>query len=387
MSDVTRDLPFEPSEFDARLGRLKAVMGERGLDAMLTFVQENQYWLRGYETTGFHSFPQALIVTARGATLLVTRQLEIENATDNAYDLCAVGYRDDEDPGEAIARALVDMGLASATLGIEKKTPWVTVQVYETLQRQAREARWQDCSGLIETLRSVKSPAEIDYMRAAAKCTGAAMRAGIEAVHAGASEFDLAAAVSAARIAAGSHFTRNPTYIASGARSALGHATWIGRRIEAGDVVFFELGANIRHYDSALIRCAVAGPASDEMKACHEASHAALDAAMARLAPGAVASDIHAAAQAEFDRRGFGDRFDHRIGYGIGIEFLTWIERGGLSLDPGSTQRIEPNMTVHLIPFLKTAGRFCIGFSETVRVTETGCEALETGCPRDLYER
>ena len=383
---MSPDLPFEPAEFDARLDRLRAAMEARGLDAMLTFVQENQYWLRGYETTGFHSFPQALIVPARGDTLLVTRQLEIENATDNAYKLPAIGYQDDEEPGEAMARALVDMGLGSATVGVEKQTPWVTVGVYEILLRQAPDVRWEDCSGIIEMLRSVKSPAELAYMREAARCVGAAMRAGIEAVHAGASEFDLAAAVSAARINAGSHFTRNPTYIASGARSALGHASWIGRTLEPGDVIFFELGANIRHYDSALIRCAVAGAATDQMKACLEASSAALDATLAHVAPGAIARDVHKAALGALDKHGLAACFDHRIGYGIGIEFLTWIERGGLSLDPGSMQVLEPNMTIHLIPFLKVAGKFSLGSSETVRVTETGCEILDTGCPRVLSE-
>ena len=387
MNTTTPDLPFEPSEFDARLARLTSALQARGLDAMVTFVQENQYWLTGYETTGFHSFPQALIVTASGDKMLVTRRMEIENATDNAYRLPAIAYDDDDDPGEAMAGALADMGLDGAAIGIEKRSPWMTVDVYETLLRRAPAARWQDCSGLIEMLRSVKSPAELAYMRAAALCTGAAMRAGIEAVHAGASEFEVAAAVSAARIAAGSHFTRNPTYIVAGSRSALGHATWIGRRIEPGDVVFFEVGSTVRHYDAALIRCAVAGPANDDMKACHEASCAALEAAMAHIAPGAVARDVHAAAKGEVVRRGMGERFEHRIGYGIGIEFLTWIERGGVSLDKGSTQILEADMTVHLNAFLATAGRYSIGVSETVRVTETGCEAFETGCPRELFER
>ena len=71
------------------------------------------------------------------------------------------------------------------------------------------------------------------------------------------------------------------------------------------------------------------------MKAGHEASVAALDAALGTLRPGVLAREVHAAGQAELDRHGFGELFDHRMGYGIGVEFLTWIERGGLSLDAG----------------------------------------------------
>ena len=387
MSDDGSTLPFEPAEYDQRMGRLTTALEQRGLDAMLTFVQENQYWLCGYETTGFHSFPQALMITTQGEKLLVTRQLEIENATDNAYELPAVGYQNDEDPGRVIAAELLDLGLGTARVGLEKKTPWVTVEVFETLINDTPKLKLEDCSGLIESLRSRKSEAELDYMRSAARATGAAVRAGVEAVRAGATEFEVAAAVSAARISAGSHFTRNPTYIASGPRSARGHASWIGRTIEAGDVVFFELGANVCHYDSALIRCAVAGAATDEMKACHEASCAALEAALESLKPGTMAREVHRAAQQEFDRRGYGELFDHRTGYGIGIEFLTWIERGGVSLDAGSTQSLEPGITLHLIPFFKNPGKYSIGVSETVHLTNDGVEVLDTGCPRELFER
>ena len=122
------------------------------------------------------------------------------------------------------------------------------------------------------------------------------------------------------------------------------------------------------------------------MKKYHAASCAALDAAMETLKPGVPAREVHLAAKSTLDRLGYGHYFDHRIGYGIGIEFLTWIERGGMSLDTVSTQRIEPNMTFHLIPFIKVPGQYSIGVIETVRVTETGCEILETGCPRQLFE-
>jgi len=386
VSELLSALPFTGAEFNERTARLANSLKERGLDAIVTFVQENQYWVCGYETTGFHSFAQGLIVTADGVKLLVTRQLEIENATDNSFELPAIGYQDGEDPGAAILRALLQSGLGDASIGLEKKTPWLTVEIFQALTAALPGARFQDCSGLIEQLRSVKSTAEVAYMRTAARAVGTAINAGISKVRAGVSEFEIAAAVSAARINAGSHFTRNPTYITSGIRSALGHASWTGRTVAADEIVYFELGANVRHYDAALIRTAVAGKASEEMKDCHAASISALDAALSCLKPGVRAKDVHAAADAELQRLGYGHLFDHRIGYGIGIEFLTWIERGGVSLDPSSTQLIKPNMTLHLIPFFKVPGKFSIGVSETVLVTLDGCEVLETDCARKLFE-
>lgn len=378
-------LPFTAAEYDRRFERLKAKMEERGLDALILCGPENQYWLTGYETTGFHSFPQAMIVRQDGTRLLVTRQLEVENATDNAYKLPARGYQDDESPGAAIAKGLIDLGLGARTVGVEKKVPWFIVDVYESLMRGAPGAKLVDVSGMAELLRSVKSPAEIGYVRKAAMAVGAAMKAGLEAVREGTTEYDVAAEVHHARIKAESHFIRNPSYIVSGPRSALAHATWIGRKLEKGDVVFFELGANVRHYDAALIRCAVVGKASDSVRRAADASRAALEIAIKAIKPGIQARDVHIAAHKELERHGFGKYFDHRIGYGIGIEFLTWIERGGVSLDQGSTQILEPNMTLHVIPYFKVPGKYSMGYSETVRVTENGREVL-TNFPRVLTE-
>ena len=378
-------LPFKSAEYDARAARLRARLEEKGLDAIVLAGPESHYWLTGYETTGFHSFPQALIAARDGTRLMVTRQLEIENATDNAYGLPAVSYRDDENPGQSVAKGLLDMGLGHATVGVEKKVPWLVTDVYEALVRNAPSARFVDASGTVETLRAVKSPAELAYMRKAARAVEAAMRAGLDEVREGASEYRIAAEVHRARIEAESHFIRNPSYIVSGPRSALAHATWIGRTVKKGDVVFFELGANVRHYDAALIRCAVVGRASDDVRRASDASHEALEATIKAIKPGAVAREVHAVAQKSLDARGFGANFDHRVGYGIGIEFLTWIERGGISLDAGSNQILEPNMTLHLITHFKVPGRYSIGFSETVRVSETGAEVL-TRFPRVLTE-
>src|SRR5262249_14843022 len=150
---------------------------DRGLDALLVSGPENQYYLTGYETTGFHSFPQTLIFPRREPPLLVTRRLEQGNA-DAAYSLRCRGYRDDEDPADALATALRDLGLADSLLGVEKATPWLIVRLYEGLRRALPTATLEDASGVVELMRAVKSPAELAYMRQAAVAVAAGMRAG-----------------------------------------------------------------------------------------------------------------------------------------------------------------------------------------------------------------
>ena len=384
MSPSEHWLPFDADEYTRRQAALRARMDERGIDAVLLSGPENQYYLTGYETTGFHSFPQTLIFPRSAPPLLVTRQLEEGNAAA-AHELGCHGYRDDEDPAEALAGSLRELGLAERTIGVEKAVPWLTVRLFEGLQTRLTSAKLLDVSGLVELMRATKSPAEIAYMRRAAVAVAAGMRAGLAAVREGGNEREIAAAVFPARILAGSHFVRNPTYITAGPRSALAHATWLGKTLERGDVVFLEMGANVRHYDAALIRTAVVGPASDELRRAADASIAGLMAAIATVRGGVRASDVYRSTRDAIAKAGGERHFLHRAGYGIGIEFLTWIERGGVSLDAGAETILQPNMTLHLVPYLLLPGLGSVGFSETVCVTETGCEVL-TRCPRGLTE-
>ena len=94
-------LPFDAAEYEQRQAALRAQMEERDLAAVLLSGPENQYYLTGYETSGFHSFPQILIVPRSGPPLLVTRQLEEGNAAA-AYALASRGYRDDDKPAEVL---------------------------------------------------------------------------------------------------------------------------------------------------------------------------------------------------------------------------------------------------------------------------------------------
>ena len=383
MADLT-GLPFDAAEYEQRQATLRARMDERGLDAMLVSGPENQYYLTGYETAGFHSFPQTLIVPRAAPPVLVTRRLEEGNAAA-AYRLACRGYRDDEDPAEAVAVALRDLGLDDKALGVEKAVPWLTVRLFEGLQHALPIGTLTDVSGLVELMRAVKSPAEIAYIRQAAFAVAAGMDAGLAAIRPGANEREIAAAVFPARILAGSHFVRNPTYITAGPRSARAHATWLGKTLEPGDVVFLEMGANVRHYDAALIRTAVVAPASDQVRRAADASIAGLAAAITTVRAGIPASEVYRATREAIAKHGCEQYFLHRAGYGIGIEFLTWIERGGVSLDAGARTILQPNMTLHLVPYLLLPQLGSIGFSETVRVTGTGCEVL-TQCPRVLTE-
>lgn len=81
------------------------------------------FYLTGYDTTGFHSFPQVMIFSIDNKRTLVTRQYEVENALKASYKLDAIGYDDSQGPAPAVASVVGYLGLAERRLGIEKNVP------------------------------------------------------------------------------------------------------------------------------------------------------------------------------------------------------------------------------------------------------------------------
>jgi Xaa-Pro dipeptidase len=130
-------------------------------------------------------------------------------------------------------------------------------------------------------------------------------------------------------------------------------------------------------YHAALMRSAWVGAAPHEAIDMEKVTQEALQAALDAIRPGEPCETVHIACQAVIDKAGYTDAFRKRTGYSIGISFAPdWGEGGILSLYTGVTTLLRPGMTFHIPPALRIYGRFTVGVSETVVVTETGCRVL-----------
>lgn len=253
-----KELPFSLKEFQGRVKRLREGIAARELDAVLIHTPENIYYLTGYRTPGYYAY-QTFIVPLSQEPVILVRHLEESNVLARSWVDKKVGFLDTEDPVEVTRDTLVQMGLAKATIGVEKECWFLTTTNFERLRDSLSDAEFEDCSGLVEGLRLVKSPQEIEYIRRAAKAAAAGMRAGLAAIEADKTEDDIAAEVLKGRTLAGSEYTGLPPFIASGYRGAIAHATWESRRVEEGDLVFLELPGAIKRYHAALMRTVSVG--------------------------------------------------------------------------------------------------------------------------------
>jgi Xaa-Pro dipeptidase len=238
----------------------------------------------------------------------------------------------------------------------------------------------------VEQLRVIKSEAELRYIREGARVVEQAMQAAIDATAVGHTEDFVASQMLQRMAACGGEYAGLPPFITSGPRSSLCHATWGGRTLRFGDVVAYELPGVRNRYVAALFRCGTVGPAPADARRLADACIGSLEAVISAIKPGATSHEIHAASRRNFEKAGFGDLHGHRTGYSLGINYPPdWGEGQIMSLWDGDERPVKPGMVFHLVPGIFVPGRYLINISDTVLVTETGCEVI-TDFPRDLFE-
>lgn len=367
--------PFSTEEFRSRLARVQAVIQKKGLIGLLIHSPANIYYLSGYHTSGYFAY-QVLFVPQRGEPLLLVREVEKTNGDEYSWlrPEQRVMYADIEDPVEATARWLAELGWLSGVqaIGIEKAESALTVRQFEGLRDKIGKIELKDASGLVGRVRLIKSPQELQYIRKAAAILDIGFAAGLKTLAVGKSENEVVAAILDAQGRAGSEYPSLPHYLSSGRRMYLNHATPTQKIIEKGDVLKFEVTACIKRYSAAVMRTAVMGKPSDNLLRTSELLIKNQDNAFDMMRPGAVAGDVDKIVRQPVLAAGLRKTYHSRIGYSLGVGFPPLSgEWESCQFMAGDKWLLEANMVFHMI--VNANG---ISFSETILVTEKGAERL-----------
>ena len=380
------DLTFPMHEYSRRLQELRDRMAERGLDAVLITTPENICYLTGFESQGHFSFC-ALIVPVEGDPIMVPRRLEDSGVQARTWISISCPYEEVEDPIEKVRDTLRLYDLSESRIGFEKDCWFFTATQQERLFALSHETSFIDCAGIVEAGRLIKSDLEIDLIRSAARVAEAGMKAGIEAVHEGVTENDVAADIHSAMIRAGGEWPAISPFVATGHRGSVGHQTWAGDMIKNNECVFLEVGGCLKRYHAAMMRTCFVGEPDQQILDAVKTVQEAVDASIASIKPGMRLGEVDAVSRKIISRAAphFGGMQVTRSAYSIGIAFAPdWGEGHIMSIRHRDPRVLQPNMTFHNIPWVQIPGKGGIGLSETIRVTDDGCEVI-TQLPRQLY--
>jgi Xaa-Pro dipeptidase len=385
---MAKDLLFETAEYQARIAKVREEMDKRGIDLMVTHWAQNIFYLTGHYTFAISNY-QCALIPRTGEPIVIVRDLEAGNSRTRAWvkDENIVTWEDTDDPVAVTLQVLEERGLSTGRIGLEENSFYLSSRNAGRLRAELPQADVVDAGGVIEMVRRVKSPQEIEYIRKACDTTAAGMAAAMAEIQVGRTENDVAAAAFSGMVRAGSEFLTNDPIVTSGPRSGIPHTTFHRRVLEQGDAVLLEFGGAYNRYMGPLMRWAIIGPPSETQQKWSDLCLEALANAIDAVKPGVTTGDVDDACRTTFERAGLYEYYKKRTGYSVGIGFPPgWVEGAVMSVQQYGDVVLQPGMTFHMPPAMRMPGEFAVGFSETVVVTETGCEVLSS-FPREMVIR
>jgi Xaa-Pro aminopeptidase len=358
--------------FADRVARVRARMVELDVDVLLLSVGPDLPWLCGYEAMPLERLTMLVVPVDGDATLVVPR-LEAPRVVDRPEVFSLRSWEETDDPVGIVA------GLAGAarTAAIGDRT-WARFLV-DLQSAMPATMRWRKGGEVVGPLRAVKDAAEVEALRRAAAAADrvAAQLQGGEIPLVGRTEAEVSADLGRRLLAEGHHKV-NFAIVAAGPNAASPHHEPGRRVIAAGEGVLCDFGGTMHGpdgvgYCSDITRCVWTGgeepPAAvaEVYAVLHDAQRRACDAATV----GTPCEAVDAEARSRIAAAGWGDRFIHRTGHGIGIE-----EHEDPYVVAGNTTPLAAGHAFSVEPGIYVPGEFGFRLEDIVVATEDGPDEL-----------
>lgn len=357
-------------DYEARLTRIRQALAQQRITLLAVPPGDDLKYLTGFSPVADER-PCYLFMTERAGLFLVP-ELNA-NQSERHIRQPFMTYSDAQGPSKALSGARDELG-----------TPR-TVAVGDTMRADAMlllqglwpEASFIPASTILAPIRMRKAPDEVELLRKAARTADAAVEAAYAASRPGVTEAQAgAAAADGFRRAGASEVVA--TIVGSGPNSAFPHHHTSARTLTAGEPVLYDLGSRLEGYHSDITRMAFLGRPSPKYLEIHRVVDDAVRAALEVIRPGTPLKEVDLAARRVIERAGYGERFTHRTGHGIG---LSGHEPPSIThTDP---MPLETGMAFSVEPGIYLPGEFGVRLEEIVVVTERG-PAVLSGLSRDV---
>jgi Xaa-Pro aminopeptidase len=364
------DLAFTEPEFKARLAAVRKAMDEADVDVAILDEIESMTWVSGFGIS--ETLWRACVVPSTDEPFLIVRSLDIVPARERSWLPHIVGFKDWDDPVGVLAEELARRQLDQANIGIEFQSQSMSIARFQQLQSSLPGARFMDLGGRLRALRTIKSEAEVAYLRRAAEICDAALINAVKAVRVGGTQRDVVKAAGMTYLEMGGD-TGPVGPITSGVGWGALHGNEHTRPIERDAIVHIELTPRVRGYSARIMRSVTVGVPTPRQLEVMQALIEAQDAQLKAIVPGAKARDIDALVREPVMRRGLRPSFENITGYTLGCFPGTTQKVSDLShaFTPLADWTIVAGMTLHM--YVSAEG---LAVSETIVVREAGIERL-----------
>ncbi|MEV6654464.1 aminopeptidase P family protein [Streptomyces sp. NPDC051219] len=359
--------PFTAADYRARMDRAAGAAADAGLAGLLVAPGPDLVHLTGYRPPAVTERLTLLVLAAGQEPVLVVPTLEAPDAerAAGARGLTLRDWTDGTDPYHLTAPLLdgdgrfgiSDNAWAMHLLGLQKELPGIS---------------FVSLTDALPMLRAVKDEHELVRLEAAGAAADGVYERILKVRFCGRKETDVAADLAALLLESG-HSQVDFTLVGSGPNGADPHHEAGDRVIANGDMVVLDFGGLMHGYGSDISRTVHVGDPDPEERRVHDVVRQAQQAAFESVKPGIACQEVDRVARAAITEAGYGDRFIHRTGHGIGVtthEPPYMVEGEERPLVPGMCFSIEPGVYL--------PGRFGVRIEDIVTVTEQGGRRFNT---------
>nr|WP_316963363.1 Xaa-Pro peptidase family protein [Mammaliicoccus sciuri] len=347
-----------------KINKLREVMNQKGLEAVVILSPYNRRYLSGFTGTS-----GSLLIT-QDKSLLITDFRYIQQANDQAQDFEVINQ---EGPMLGKIIELIKEGQYKK-VGVE--THLITYNEYQALNTDAVEL--SSIEGVIETIRMIKDEFEIKQIQKAADIVDETYEHILKWVKPGMTENEVNNEMEMFMRSKGATCSSFDTIVASGHRGALPHGVASNKVIEEGDMITLDFGALYEGYVSDVTRTFAIGEPKEEMKKIYNIVLEAQLAALEQIKPGMTGKEADTIARDVIKSYGYGEQFGHSLGHGIGLEV-----HEGPALSQKSDIVLEENMCITLEPGIYVDGLGGVRIEDDVLVTKNGLQRF-TKSSKDL---
>lgn len=352
------------ARFADRMRRAAGEAAARGFDALVVAPSPDLAYLTGYAPMPLER-PTLLVLRGDRDPVMLVPELEraLAEASPGGSAIQLFGWTDGVDPYAEAARLLPAQGRvavgdrlwASHVLGLQRAVPTLS---------------FAPASPVIGRLRAVKDEEELIALSRAARGADETFRQITTMTFLGRREEEIAADLADLLVRNG-HASADFTIVASGPNAASPHHEPGGRTVLPKDAVVLDFGGALAGYFSDTSRTVVVVEPPPAFERVYEVVREAQAAACEAVRPGVTAQEIDRAARRIIEDAGFGARFIHRTGHGIGLEVHEppyIVDGNDWVLEPGTTFSVEPGVYLE--------GEFGVRIEDIVAVTVDGVERL-----------
>ena len=352
----------------SRIERLRKRFDALYIDAFMVTNEANIFYLTGFDLMQGDG---ELLITKDAAILITDDRYATELQEFDSDEVVATITRDYWG-----ALSQICQGMQIEVIGFENT---IDYRLYDVLD-EIMTADIVPFDGLIESMRAIKDPDEIEKIRLAARLQSAGYEYVLSFIKPGMTERQVANRLDFWMKEHGAESASFPTICASGANAAMPHATAGDKEIEEGDIVTLDFGYFVEGYTADMTRTFGIGDIDPELKDVYKIVNEARQAVIEAARVGIHGDQLDAAGRQIIETAGYGDEFNHGMGHGIGLS----VHELPSSYGPNASDVIvQNNQVITVEPGIYIPEIGGVRIEDDILVTHGGVEVLTTA-PTEL---